>query len=161
MVKADIPGMIEFVSSCEDPEKLRRIVENARKREAVALADAALRKLVSVLPSERPGTVEFDFWRTIHCFEHVLTEERGRTTKLSRTRQKVRRVGVVQTLIDWALDTKQTDGFRMLLERNMPELTGEAIILRHPDKFEHLVVSAAHARLEAVGVDTVAVAAYR
>ena len=92
--------MIEFVSSSDDPEKLRRIIENARKREADALADAALRKLVSVLPSERPGTVEFDFWRTIHSFEHVLTEERGRTTKLSRTRQKVQRVGVVQTLID-------------------------------------------------------------
>ena len=153
--------MIEFVSSCDDPEKLRRIIENARKREADALADAALRKLVSVLPSERPGTVEFDFWRTIHSFEHVLTEERGRTTKLSRTRQKVQRVGVVQTLIDWALDTKQTDGFLMLLERNMPELAGEAIILRHPDKFEQFVVSAARARLEAAGVDTAAVAAYR
>ena len=161
MVKADIPEMIEFVSTCEDPEKLRRIMKNSRERDAGALADAALRKLVSVLPSERPGTVEFDFWRTIHSFEHVLTEERCRTTRLSRTRQKVQRVGVVQTLIDWAVDSKQTDGFRMLLERDMPELTGEAIILRHPDKFEHHIVSAAHARLEAAGVNTAAAAAYR
>lgn len=153
--------MFDFVSSCDDPNKLRTIIENARKRGADALADAAFHKLVSILPSEKPGTVEHDFWRTIHSFEHVLTEENGRTTRLSRTRQKVQRVGVVQTLIDWALDTKQTDGFRMLLERDMPELTGEAIVLRHPSRFEAAVVSAARAKLEASGVDAAAVSAYR
>ena len=68
---------------------------------------------------------------------------------------------MVQTLIDWALDTKQTDGFRMLLERDMPELTGEAIVLRHPSRFEAAVAFAARARLEASGVDVAAVSAYR
>ena len=105
--------------------------------------------------------MEYDFWRTVHSFEHVLTEENSRTTRLSRTRQKVQRVGVVQTLVDWALDTKRTDGFRMLLERDMPELTGEAIVLRHPSRFEVAVISAARARLEASGVDADAVSAYR
>lgn len=152
--------MLEFVSTCDDPGKLRTIIKNARKRGVDVLADAAFRKLVSVLPSESPGTMEHDFWRTIHTFEYVLSEERGRTTRLTRTRQKVRRVGVVQTLIDWALDTKQTEGFRMLLERGMPELTGEAIVLRHPSRFDATVVSAASARLEASGVDAAAMSAF-
>ena len=77
MAETPSSRMFEFVSSCDDPEKLRTIVRNARKRGADALADAAFRKLVSILPSEEPGTVEHDFWRTIHSFEHVLTEERG------------------------------------------------------------------------------------
>lgn len=161
MAKKDLARMFEFVSSCDDPQKLRTIVDNARQRGATALADAAFRKLVSVLPSEEPGSVEHDFWRTVYSFEHVLVEWRGRTTLLSRTRRKVARVGVVRTLSDWVMDTKLTDGFRLLLEQGMPELTGEAIMLRHPARFEAEVVSAARTRLEAADVDTMAVTAYR
>jgi hypothetical protein len=119
----------------------------------LAIADAAFRKLISVLPSEEPGTVEHDFWQTVHAFELALSEERGRITRLSRTRQKVARVGVIQTLKDWALSNTETDGFRMLLERGMPELTGEAIVLRHTQHFESEVVAAAKRRLESAGVD--------
>jgi hypothetical protein len=105
------------------------------------------------VPSEQPGTVEHDFWQTIQAFEFILSDERGKTTRLSRTRQKVSRVGVVQTLKDWALDQKQTQGFDMLIERGMPELTGEAVILRHLDKFEADVRAAARGRLVRAGVD--------
>ena len=118
------------------------------------IADAAFRRLISVLPKEKPGTVEHDFWQTIYAFEHVLSEERGKTTRLARTRQKVTRVGEVQTLKDWALSSKSTDGFTMLLERNMPELTGEAIVLRHANQFGAEVLAAANMRLVQAGVDT-------
>ena len=155
----DESRMLTFVASCDDPEKLRTIEENARKRGADALADAAFRGRVSVLPSERPGTVEHDFWRSVHALEAVLTEERGRTTRLSGTRQKVGRVGVHRTLADWA--RKKTSGFDMLLERDMPELLGEAVVLRHPDEFESNVLDAARNRLEASGVDIAKVTAYR
>ena len=156
----DEAEMLAFVASCDDPEKLRTIEKNARKRGADALADAAFRRLVSVLPSERPGTVEHDFWRSVHTLEEVLTEERGKKTPLSRTRRKVDRVGVRRTLADWALKPEKTTGFDMLLERNMPELLGEAVILRHPDEFETDVVGAARTRLEASGVDIAKVTAY-
>jgi len=149
----DQAKMLEFVSRCQDPENLRSIIKNARERGATELANAAFRKLISILPQERPGTVEHDFWQTIHAFEHALTEERGKTTRLARTRQKVARVGVLKTLEDWALSSKETDGFTMLLERGMPELTGEAIVLRHGRQFGTQVVVAARQRLEAAGVD--------
>ena len=41
----------------------------------------------------------------------------------------------------------------MLLERGMPEFTGEAITLRHPELFEPPVLEAAQQRLKAAGVD--------
>ncbi len=110
-MKLDESGMLAFVASCDDPEKLRAIEENARKRGAETLVDAAFRRRVSILPSERPGTVEHGFWRSVHALEAVLTEERGRKTRLSRTRQKVDRVGVRRVLADWALDQEKTDGF--------------------------------------------------
>ena len=68
----------------------------------------------NLVPAKNPGTLEFDVWRTIHAFEHLLSEERRRTTRLSRTRQKVARVGVRQTLIDWSEVSKETTGFRTL-----------------------------------------------
>jgi hypothetical protein len=141
------------ISECDDPEKLRTWIKNARMRREMGIADAAFRRLISLIPSEQSGTVEHDFWQTILAFEFILSEERGRTTRLSRTRQKVNRVGVIETLKDWALSNKKTEGFEMLLERGMPELTGEAIVLRHPDKFDVDVQAAAHKRLVAAGVD--------
>jgi hypothetical protein len=145
--------MIEYASGCNDPDKLKAIIKNARKFGAKPLAEVAFRRLISILPAEKPGTVEHDFWRTVHAFEHILTEERGKTTRLARTRQKAARVGVRQTLCDWALDDKATDGFSMLLERHMPELTGEAIVLRHSRHFDAAVMAAARKRLEKAGID--------
>jgi hypothetical protein len=68
----------------------------------------------------------------------------------------VGRVGVLATLKSWAKRTSDTDGFTMLMERNMPELTGEAIVLRHASQFDPEVVAAARGRLEKEGVDAAA-----
>src|SRR5258707_12796991 len=100
--------MLTLIANSNDPEKLKSLIKNARDRWDAPLADAAFRKLISLVPSEQPGTVEHDFWQTIHAFEYLLSEERERTTRLSRTRQKVARVGVPQTLRDWALSNKET-----------------------------------------------------
>jgi hypothetical protein len=144
---------LAYITQCDDVGKLKLLLKNARDRGESALADAAFRKLISLVPSEQPGTVEHDFWQTIHAFEYILTDERKRTTRLGRTRPKVERVGVVQTLTDWALSDKETDGFRMLMDRGLPELTGEAIVLRHPERFEPQVLAAAQQRLLDAGVD--------
>lgn len=50
------------------------------------------------------------------------------------------------------MSAKSTDGYVMLLERNMPELTGEAIVVRHAPQFSAEVVAAARRRLEAAGI---------
>ncbi len=141
------------ISECNDPERLRTWIKNARERKEAGIADAAFRRLISLVPSEQPGTVEYDFWQTVLAFEQVLSEERGRTTRLARTRQKVGRVGVIETLKDWALSDKKTDGFEMLLDRGMPDLTGEAIVLRHPGVFDENIQTAARKRLIEAGVD--------
>lgn len=149
----DNPRVFAFIANCDDVSNLRTLIKNARARNETKVADAAFRRLIALVPSEQPGTVEHDFWQTIHAFEFTLTDERGRTTRLARTRQKVNRVGVIETLKEWALSEKRTDGFNMLLERGMPELLGEAIVLRHPENFDEHVLAAARARLTAAGVD--------
>jgi len=146
-----------FIAKCEDPAQLRTMIANAKARGEDDLALAAFRRLVLVSPSEAPGTVEHDMWQTIFAFEHLLKEERGKTTLLARTRQKIARVGVIETLNDWAAAKQETEGFRMLLERGLPELTGEAIVLRHAQLFSRGAVDAARARLVAASVSDAAI----
>jgi hypothetical protein len=109
--------------------------------------------LGSLIRHDAAAAVKAALGELAHAFECLLTEERERTTRLSRTRQKVSRVGVLKTLKDWALSDKETDGFTMLLDRGMPELTGEAIVLRHPKSFEPEVLAAARQRLVEAGID--------
>src|SRR5688572_10624796 len=107
------------IAVCGDASKLTRWIANARKAGRKDVEGAAFRRLVAILAQARPGTVEYDFWQMVHAFEHVLSEERGKATRLSRTRQKVARVGEVATLRDWAMSSKSTKGFAMLIERGL------------------------------------------
>jgi hypothetical protein len=145
--------ILASIAKCDDPKLLRTWIENAEKKKDPVIADAAFRRLVSLVPAEKKGTVEHDFWQSIHALEFVLSKEKGKTTRLSRTRQKINRVEVVQTLKDLALSKKPSAGFAMLIERGMPELTAEAVILRHPKTFDEEVCAAAHERLVSAGVD--------
>lgn len=149
----DIKKVLSFIEDTNDAEKLKSLIGNAKRLGEKHVEDLAFKRLIEILPSEEPGTVEHDFWKTIHAFEHALTEERSKTTRLQRTRQKVSRVGEVQTLKDWALSTNKTDGFEMLIERGMPELTGEAIVLRHPSDFDEATRHSAMTKLKSAGVD--------
>lgn len=145
----DYNRVLEIIASSVDPDQLRQFMENAKRMEANEVYDAAFRKLTEILPEEAPGPLERDFWRSIHALEERLREERGKTVRLSRTRQKIARVGVHKTLTDLALSDTPSEGFGMLLERGMADLTAEAVVLRYPDAFEPQVVTAARTRLDA------------
>ena len=156
---ADYSRVLEAIEKMRDPDQLRNTIRNARTKGVDEVVEAAFRRLVEVLPEAKPGTVEHDFWRTIAAFEEVLREERGKTVRLTRTRQKIAKVGVKQTLADFATDPHVPEGFKMLMDRQMPELTGEATIIRFADDFSPEVVSAARLRLVEAGVDIEAIAA--
>jgi hypothetical protein len=150
---SDHTKILALIRASTDADQLRRFRENAQKKGVTVVADAAFRRLIEILPEQAPGSIEHDFWMTIHAFEEVLRDERGKTVRLSRTRQKIGRVGVKQTLIDFATSKAPTDGFNMLIERGLPELTGEALVLKHGEACDLGVQNAAKQRLEDAGVD--------
>ena len=143
---------LALIADCDDPEKLRRIAANARRLGEDEIDRAASLKLYTVLPSAEPGTLEHDVWRSIHALEGALKDERGRTTLLGRTRQKIARDGELRTVAD-LVRGKTSDGFRMLMDREMVDHTFEAVALRHRALFEDEVVLAASDRLLAFGAD--------
>jgi len=149
----DHSRMLAIIGVCDDTAKLHNWIENAGKKREPIIGNAAFRRLVSISPAEEKGTVEHDFWQSIYALELVLSAENKKTTRLSRTRQKFKRVEVVQTLKDLAMSKKPSAGFAMLLDRDMPELTAEAVVLRHGVVFDEVVQSAARERLSGAGVD--------
>ncbi|MER9105736.1 hypothetical protein NKH95_17535 [Mesorhizobium sp. M0848] len=144
---------LKMIEGCVDPKSLRQIAANARRQGELAVARAADLRLYEILPSEKPGTFEHDVWRSIYALEGTLSSEREKTTRLARTRQKIARVGELETVKDLILSAKPSEGFSMLLERQMAELTFEAVSLRHSERFDDSVLHAAATRLRSVGIE--------
>jgi hypothetical protein len=145
-----VSKMLEFVERCADPQKLRQIAKNAEARGEPVLAQTARLRLYEVLPAEKPGTIEHAVWQSIYALEDVLKQERGKTILLARTRQKIARQGELKCIVDLVCGAP-SDGFQMLLDRDMLELSFEAVALKFPDKFDEPTLDAARRRLQTVG----------
>ena len=145
--------ILDVIEKCDDPAALRRFMKNAKQRGGDDVYDAAFQRLITVQPSVQVGTIAHDIWRTIYAFEELLKEERGKTVRLTRTRQKIQKDGEIKTATDLTLKKTPSDGFRMLKERGMLELSFEALVLARAEHFPSNVVEAARARLEAEGMD--------
>lgn len=136
------------IASCANPNELRQVAMNARAKGEEEVRLAAQRRLYEVLPSEQPGTLEYDVWQSIYALEGELSDERGKTIRLSRTRQKITRDKEAKTVADLIMGSP-SEGYRMLIDRRLKDLTFEAVALRHPDRFDEQVLDAARSRLSA------------
>lgn len=135
-----------------DPKLVRTLLENARRAGRSDLVLACQTRLAELAGQGFDSQLEREFWTAVTVAEELATERNGRTTRLARTRQKEKRVGVVQCLIDWATDPKVTQGFTILVGAGRADLTGEAIVVRHRDKFPAHAVLAAQQKLREYGV---------
>lgn len=143
---------LERIANCNDPSELRKIADNANRLGNLEVELAALRKLYAVSPEAEPGTLEHDVWQSIFALEDALKSERGKTTLLARTRQKIRRDGEKVTVED-LVRKPASEGYKMLIERGWPELTFEAVALKHAERFDDQTLQAAKDRLGASGIE--------
>lgn len=142
----------DTIAKMTDPDKLRTLMDNAERLGRDDVYMDAFRRLSELEGLELSDPMDRDFYRVLNAYEQLLTEKNGRTTKANRTRQKLRRKGVEQCLIDRATGAG-TGGFDLLVEKGLPELTAENVVIKYADRFDDDVVQAAHTKLLAAGLD--------
>lgn len=139
------------IAQMNDGKRLRNLMENARRLDRNDVYWQAFRRLCSLEGMNCDDPLERAFYDVLNAYEELLTEKHGRTTKAMRTRQKLANKGVAQCLIDWALGAP-TDGFRLLIDNGLPELTAEYLLVKFESRFPRKAVDAARIRLMDAGV---------
>jgi hypothetical protein len=86
-----------------DKDKLRNLMTNAKRLGRDDVYQDAFRQLCRAEGRNIADPLESEFASVMRALEQALTEEAGKTKRLNRTRQKLDRVGVRQTLADLAL----------------------------------------------------------
>ncbi|WP_182179433.1 hypothetical protein [Methylobacterium radiotolerans] len=133
----------------DDVEQVRRLMASAERLNVQDLVTACIRRISELEGRRFADPVERRFWEIISVFEELLTKENGRTSRAARTREKVKRVGVVQTLDDIAASSKPSEGFRRLMDAGLSDYLFEYLVLENPDRFTSRAVTAAGNRLTA------------
>jgi hypothetical protein len=136
-----------------DKDKLRNWMANAKRHKRDDIYQAAFRQLCRIEGRNIDDPLEAEFAVVMRALGEALSEESGTTKRLNRTRQKLNRVGVRQTLSDLAMKPTPSTGFLKLVEFGMArELSAEALILKYRAEFDQAVVEAAQRRLAVYGI---------
>jgi hypothetical protein len=138
---------MKAISDYTDREELRGLMFNAKRLKRDDVWKEAFRRLCALEGLDQTNPLHCDFYQMLAAYEELLTEKNGRTTRATRTRQKLKNKGVTQCLEDWAISSVSTQGFDLLVKNNMSELTCEYLVLKYSDQFSIEAVAAAKARL--------------
>ena len=103
----------------------------------------AVRQIARIEGQNIDDPLEADFAIVMRALEEALTAESGQTKRLSRTKQKLKRAGVRQTLADLAISATPSVGFMKLIEFKMGDMSAEALILKYKSEFDEVTVTAA------------------
>lgn len=140
------------VSRLSNVKDAQAYLDNVKRLGRDDLYAAAFRRLCELSGQNHDDPLDLDFWRAIAAAEEVLREQRGKTVRLARTREKIKRVGVRQTVEDLALKKQPSDGFQILTNAGLGDLTAEYLVLKHAERFTAEAKSCARQRLLDAGV---------
>jgi hypothetical protein len=135
----------------DDADKLRKIMVNAYRMGEVEYAERAKRRVWEL---HKVGNTDLDqrFGEIIAAYETFLSDRNDRTTRATRTWQKVRNKGVKQAIIEWVTSKQERQGFIDLVEAGYGQFTIEALVVSMADEFDDFVRIAAYKRLRSAGV---------
>ena len=138
---------MKAINTYTDAKELTKLMANAKRLGSEEVYNAAFKRRCELEGFDQTDPLHRDFHIVLAAYEGILEEKHGHRQPASYTRRKLKAKGVEQCLEDWALDTKETDGFRTLIDRGLINLTGEFVVTKYPDRFDSRVVEAASARL--------------
>ena len=138
---------IQNITTLED---CSRFAANATRLGRPDLADEARKRAVE-LRAESYGAdtdAEKECLQAIYAYEEVLSDKNGCRTSDARTRQMIKRHGILKAAERAVNRDQETAGYKALTEMGLQEFAFEAVILRHPDLFSPDVVAISKLRLQ-------------
>jgi len=141
--------MEDIISKLKTPAQCIQLAKNVIERNP-ALAQEARRRAVELRAISFGSTkeVELELLKALYAYEEVLTEKNKRTTRASRTWQMIKKYGIIRAA-EKAVDRPiEPNGYKVLVQMGMQDLTFESVIVRHPDSFNEEVVLRAQERLK-------------
>lgn len=139
------------VSVLKTQEECRIVMGRAKEKGDDAFYAKVFRRSCEIAGAEHDDPDDpliREFWETLAAYEQHLTEKNGRTTRATRTRQKITNKGVYRSLVEWTLGKIETNGFTLFVDKGLPEYTGEYLVVKYGDRFPSDVVDLARRRLE-------------
>ncbi len=141
--------MDKRIQQLKTPAECMQLAINVQNKNP-GLAREARRRAVELRAEAHDikSLVELELLKALYAYEEVLSEKNKRRTSASRTWQMIKRHGIIAAA-ERAVNRKiEPAGYKLLVAMGLHDLTFEAVIVRHPEKFSQEVVSRAKERLD-------------
>lgn len=137
----------------DDPDKIRSLMVNARRLGYDDLVVQCQVRIAEIGSQQFDDALEKEFWTAVYLAEEFKTSENGKSTRLTKTRQKYNRDGAKKCVGDLVARPAIDESFRILADNGRVDLTFEAVLLRHANQYDESAITIAKTKLLDNGVD--------
>lgn len=131
------------VAKLKTPKDCETFAKNARERGAPHLAEEARQRAIQLRAEEHGAKtdVERECLEAVYAYEEVLSVQKGKKQRASRTWPMIHEHGVLPAVERIVMKRTESVGYIALAEMGLKEFAFEAVILRHPEFFSSEVVA--------------------
>lgn len=148
----------DIETALQTPEQCRVVMERALAQGKHELYAAAFRRFCKLSGAEHEDPLDplvRATFEAVAAYEQTLKEKHGKKVPASRTRQKIAKKGVYQSLLEWSKLHGNRQGFHSLIEAGLPEFTFDAVVVRFADRFPPDAVASCQETLRRAGAPSV------
>ena len=141
--------MSDIISKLKNPKECANLEKNALDRGHTELALQARRRAIEMRAQAHGATTqaERECLEAVYAYERVLSDQRRKTIRASRTWQMIKRHGIIGAVERAVNRPTETSGYRALVEKGLEQFAFEAVILRHPQVFSAEAVECSRQRV--------------
>lgn len=141
--------MDERISRLTTPEQCEQVALNVESR-LPELAREARRRAVELRAAAHgaKSEAEREALEAVYAYEKVLSMTRGRNVRASRTWQMITRHGIIMAVERAVNRSRETTGYKALIDMGMQDFAFEAVICRHPNVFSPEALKRSKERLK-------------
>ena len=149
-VMVDIDKALKSIASDAGKRRaLRVIITDAVNSNDQQTFEAAAQRMAELEKFTLNSPFDEEMYHALLIAELYATKKNGRTTLLSRTRQKIKRESFLKFAKAMLDPSKHLGkGFDILRQNNALEFTCEAIALKHRELFDNFEIAVAELRLK-------------